>query len=233
MLLCCKTLKSVSKTPSPTFPALMPYAMTAREAEPNHIEVVAFSTISEMGFPALCNNAPEPAQQECNKSTSRQPTIAKSHSSISISFLWNPKWIQVIWVLGHCKLPSNGLADEQAKICSSLPWSNSQLDHHHACSWSTMECSEPAAWIMNWSLLVAFCAKPSQEDRPFQAWLYPELHTRKAVWSAVVSVSLRTQEFLRQLPTCDQLPQLCPACIPFPNQPTIAMTNYTHAPTGD
>ena len=32
--------------------------------------------------------------------------------------------------------------------------------------WSTMECSHPAAWTTNRSLLVASRVRPFQEDRP-------------------------------------------------------------------
>ena len=43
--------------------------------------------------------------------------------------------------------------------------------------WSTMECSQPAAWTTNRSLLVASRVRPFQEDRPIPARTYPELRT--------------------------------------------------------
>ena len=53
------------------------------------------------------------------------------------------------------------------------------LDMHAppSCPWSTMECSQPAAWTTNRSLLVASRVRPFQEDRPIPARPYPELRT--------------------------------------------------------
>ena len=49
------------------------------------------------------------------------------------------------------------------------------------CPWSTMECSQPAAWTTNRSLLVASRVRPFQEDRPIPTRPYPELRTWKVV----------------------------------------------------
>ena len=43
--------------------------------------------------------------------------------------------------------------------------------------WNTMECSQPAAWTTNRSLLVASRVRHFQEDLPIPARPYPELRT--------------------------------------------------------
>ena len=79
--------------------------------------------------------------------------------------------------------------------------------------------------------------RPSPEDRRTPKQPYPEMRTWMAMWSGVISASIRNRVELRHLPTCDQPNWLCSACIPFttsipaPTQPAIKMTNYTHAPT--
>ena len=99
--------------------------------------------------------------------------------------------------------------------------------------WSTMECSQPAAWSKNRSLLVASRVWPFQKDRPIPARPYPILRTWMVVRSGVISV-FPTHSGNAQAST-DIRPTtwLCPAClpstnsIPAPIHPTIAMTT-TH-----
>ena len=43
--------------------------------------------------------------------------------------------------------------------------------------WSTMECSQPAVWITNRSLIVASRVRPFQEDRTIPSRPYPEQRT--------------------------------------------------------
>ena len=89
--------------------------------------------------------------------------------------------------------------------------------------WSTIECSQPAAWTTNRSLLVASRARLFQEVRPIPARPYPELRTWMVMWSGIISLSPRTLNVLWHLSTC--LPNT--SSIPAPIQPTIAMTT-TH-----
>ena len=95
--------------------------------------------------------------------------------------------------------------------------------------WSTMECSQPAAWTANRSLLVASRVRPFQEDRPIPTRPYPELRTWMVVRSGVTTLSGNDPASPDIRPTT----WLCPACLPStssisaPIQPTIAMTT-TH-----
>ena len=99
--------------------------------------------------------------------------------------------------------------------------------------WSTMECSQPAAWTTNRSLLVASHVRPFQVDRPIPARPYPELRTWMVVRSGVISVFPTHSENAPASPDIRPTTRLCPAClastnsIPAPIQPTIAMTT-TH-----
>ena len=79
--------------------------------------------------------------------------------------------------------------------------------------------------------------RPFKENRPTPTRPYPELCTWTAVSSGVVSVSPRTLEMLRYLPTCDQPPWLRSACIPSTTSiptatlPNVAMTTtHIHQP---
>ena len=56
--------------------------------------------------------------------------------------------------------------------------------------------------------------RPFQEDRPIPARPYPEQRSWMVERSDVISVSPRTREMLRHLPTCGSPPWLCPACLP-------------------
>ena len=74
------------------------------------------------------------------------------------------------------------------------------------CQCSTMECSQPAAWTMNLSLLVAsgvkaFPGRPKNLTRP-----YPDLYTRKVIFLLSSVSSPSTREVLRHLRTCDHPP---------------------------
>ena len=97
----------------------------------------------------------------------------------------------------------------------------------------TMECSQPAAWTTNRSLLVASRVRPFQEDRPIPARPYPELRTWMVVRSGVISVFPTHSGNAPASPDIRPTTWLCPAClpstnsIPAPIQPTIAMTT-TH-----
>ena len=96
-----------------------------------------------------------------------------------------------------------------------------------------MECSHPAAWTTNRSLLVASRARPFQEDRPIPARPYPELRTWMVVRSGVISVFPTHSGNAPASPDIRPTTWLCPTClpstnsIPAPIQPTIAMTT-TH-----
>ena len=99
--------------------------------------------------------------------------------------------------------------------------------------WSTMECSQPAAWTTNRSLLVASRVRPFQDDRPIPARPYPELRTWMVVRSGVISVFPTHSGNAPASPDIRPTTWLCPACLPntssIPDsiQPTIAMTT-TH-----
>ena len=99
--------------------------------------------------------------------------------------------------------------------------------------WITMDCSRPAAWTTNRSLLVASRVRPFQEDRQIPARPYPELRTWMVVRSGVISVFPTQSVNAPASPDIRPTTWLCPAClpstnsIPAPIQPTIAMTT-TH-----
>ena len=96
-----------------------------------------------------------------------------------------------------------------------------------------MECSQPAAWTTNRSLVVASSVRPFQKDRPIPAQPYPELRTWMVVQSGVISIYLTHSENAPAAPDIRTTTWLCPAClsstnsIPAPIQLTIAMTS-TH-----
>ena len=112
-----------------------------------------------------------------------------------------------------------------------LSWLNrstpifASVDHH--------ECSQPAAWTTNRSLLVSSSVRPFQEDRPTPVRPYPELRTWMVVRSGVISVFPTHSGNVPASPDIRPTTWLRPACIPnttsIPalNQPTIAMTT-TH-----
>ena len=108
-----------------------------------------------------------------------------------------------------------------------------RIPNYPRCLWITMECSQPAAWTTNRSLLVASRVRPFQEDRPIPTRPYPELRTWMVVWSGVISVFLTNSGNAPASPDIRPTTWLCPAClpstnsIPAPIQPTIAMTT-TH-----
>ena len=110
-------------------------------------------------------------------------------------------------------------------LSSLLPW--------RSRPWSTMECSQPAAWTTNRSLLVASRVRPFQEDGLIPARPYPELRTWMVVRSGVISVFPTHSGNAPASPDMRPTTWLCPAClpstnsIPAPIQPTIAMTT-TH-----
>ena len=103
--------------------------------------------------------------------------------------------------------------------------------------WSTMGCSLPDAGTTNRNFLMASRVKAFQKDRPIPARPYPRLRTWTAVWSGVISVSPRNWELPGHLQKSDQPPWFYPACMPrttsihVPTLLTIAITNYTRAPT--
>ena len=104
-------------------------------------------------------------------------------------------------------------------------------------SWSTMECSQPAAWTTNRSLLVASRARAFPVRQTNSGSTLPRAaHLDGYVigcHQCVISHWGCAPASPDQRPT----PWLCPACIPSttsipaPIPPTIAMTNYTHVPT--
>ena len=105
------------------------------------------------------------------------------------------------------------------KCVSGAPWSAANRQHGQrtgAFSWL------PVIW-------------PSQKDRPIPVQPCQEMFTWKAVRPSVISVSPRTRDKLRHLPTCNQPLGLCHTYIPpftsIPTlvKPTIAMTDCTHA----
>ena len=78
--------------------------------------------------------------------------------------------------------------------------------------WSTMECSQPAAWTTNRSLLVASRVRPFQEDRQIPARPYPELRTWMVVRSGVISVFPTHSGNAPASPDVRPTTWLCPAC---------------------
>ena len=99
-----------------------------------------------------------------------------------------------------------------------------------------MECSQPSAWTTNQCLLVASRVKACPK-RPtnFCSALPRAEHVERGVAGCHQCITLHSGSAPASLdirPT----PQLSPACIPSTTSipaPTIVMTNYTHAPTGD
>ena len=103
--------------------------------------------------------------------------------------------------------------------------------------WSTMECSHPAEWTTNRSLLVASRAKAFPRILTNSGSTLPgAAHLDGDVIGCHQCITWKSGGALAS-PTCDQTPWPCPACMPFttsipvPTQPTIAMTNYIHAST--
>ena len=110
----------------------------------------------------------------------------------------------------------------------------------HACYPSPLSLHPsnlPLPWATNRSLLWRPVLMPSQVNRPIPAQPYPELCTRRAVWSDVIVASPRTRDELRHLPTCYQpvrlfhtyIPSI--TTIPATIRPTMAKTECTHAIT--
>ena len=115
-------------------------------------------------------------------------------------------------------------------LCSQYDYPCSTLNMR---PWSTMECSQPAAWTTNRSLLVASRVRPFQEYRPIPTRPYPELRTWMVVRSGVISVFPTHSGNAPASPDIRPTTWICPAClpstnsIPAPIQPTIALTT-TH-----
>ena len=96
------------------------------------------------------------------------------------------------------------------------------------------ECSQSAAWTTNQSLHVASCVEAFPRRPTNSCTTLPRAAHQEG---GVISVSPHTREVLRHVPKCDYPPALsCTPTIhhlhPCPTQLTVAMTNYTHAPTG-
>ena len=100
--------------------------------------------------------------------------------------------------------------------------------------WSTVGCSQPAAWTTNQSLLVASGIEAFPEDRPILARPYLELRIWKTVFGCHRYLHLTIRKCSSISRQSTNLSWLCPAClptttsIPAPTKTTIAMTNYTH-----
>ena len=99
--------------------------------------------------------------------------------------------------------------------------------------WSTMECSQQAAWTTNRNLLVASRVRPFQEDRSIPARPYPELRTWMVVRSGVISVFPTHSGNAPASPDIRPITRLCPACLPSTNSiPAHHSHDYhTHTPT--
>ena len=105
-------------------------------------------------------------------------------------------------------------------------------------SWTTMECSQPAGWTTKLSIFMASRVKAfsgktihSHLTLPRAAHLiggatgcHQCLHLALGKYSGI---SRHATNHCRLSPTCLSTTTFIPA----PTQPTIAVTNYTHAPS--
>ena len=98
------------------------------------------------------------------------------------------------------------------------------------CLWSTMECSQPTAWTLNQNLHVVFNAEVFTKRPTNSSSTLPRATHLEGV---VIGCH---QSLYFTLNKCSDISWLCPACLPtttsiyVPTLPTIAITNYTHAP---
>ena len=112
------------------------------------------------------------------------------------------------------------------------PWSAANRLHSMvscpSCLWSTMECSQPAAWTTNRSLLLV-----ASRAKAFP--MFPVLRP-----SGVIGCHQCITSHSGNAPASPDIqptPLLCPVCIssttsiPAPTKPIIAIINRTHAPT--
>ena len=86
--------------------------------------------------------------------------------------------------------------------------------HRHRCPWSTMECSQPAAWTTNKSLLVASNAK-AFPGRPTNSGstLPRAAHLNSDVIGRHQCITLHS-ESAPASPVMRPTPRLCPAFLP-------------------
>ena len=92
----------------------------------------------------------------------------------------------ILYFRGICKFAINWHACNSTSCSIKSRLSATNLTTPCLRPWNTMECSQPAAWTTNRSLLVASRVRPFQEDRPIPARPYPELRTWMVVRSGVI-----------------------------------------------
>ena len=80
--------------------------------------------------------------------------------------------------------------------------------------WSTVGCSQPSAWTMNQSLLVASCIDTFPEDRPILARPYIELRIWKTVFGCHRNLHLTIRKCSSITRQSTNLSWLCPAWLP-------------------
>ena len=108
--------------------------------------------------------------------------LGRHHHNPVLEQGWN------VWLL---HLPGNQTTLHRWQRTCESPAQQAHINHSRWKSprpWSTMECSQPAAWTSNRSLLLASRVRPFQEDRPISARPYRELRTWMVMRSGVISV---------------------------------------------
>ena len=134
-------------------------------------------------------------------------------------------------------LPSSGLqVDQQQKrqvnnyVCLNIC---TQLKHWRVRG-SPWDVANRLHGQQYWAFFWRPAIRPSLEDRPTPTRPCPELRTRMAVWSGVISAPPRTRKVLRHLPTCDPpgfVPHAChpppPSMLP-PNPPYPWLSTPMH-----
>ena len=141
-----------------------------------------------------------------------------------------PHCSSYIWwhsVCSNCLMPNSGIECHRSTL--TLP--SYSLNTSILRPWSTMECSEPAAWAMNQSLLVASSLKVIPRTLNLQEAVHQDgsvigCHQCITSHSGSVPASPDIRATLLALSHMHTIHHLHPC-------PTTAMTNNTHAPTGD
>ena len=138
----------------------------------------------------------------------------------------------VVLTITHNSLKTSCLA------ISNIPLRISPLHEQKQRCKSTTECSQLAACTSNWSLLITSHVK-AFPGRPTNIWFNPIQSCASERWhdwvSSVHHLTPRKRSGISRQATNHYW--LCSACMPIttsihaPTQQTIAMTNYTHAPT--
>ena len=91
------------------------------------------------------------------------PSLLSINSSIAA--FPSPKSIRLIWVPGHCNLPGNDLADEQAKLGSALPQPTAPLDPQTRLAIIRRSCKPPPSIHPRLISLTSSRSNPEEESQ--------------------------------------------------------------------